>query len=225
MIVGGIAAVIFDMDGVLIDSNPTHAAAWTEYLAAQQLPSAGIDTWMAGKRNDQIMRVLLGEGAAEEAIFAHGAAKEALFRQRMAPQLEDRLMPGLRLFLDDLAGLPVGLGSNAEPANVDFLLDAAGLRHRFQAIVDGHQVELPKPAPDIYLRVAALLGVEPVDCLIFEDSPSGIRAARAAGARVVGVNGNGEPLQDVDLTIRNFLDPSLREWMARLQPRIRSGRL
>ena len=70
-------AVIFDMDGVLIDSNPTHAAAWIEYLHARNLPSDGIDTWMAGKRNDQIMRILLGDAATETEIFDHGAAKEA----------------------------------------------------------------------------------------------------------------------------------------------------
>jgi HAD superfamily hydrolase (TIGR01509 family) len=213
------------MDGVLIDSNPMHAAAWIEYLGEHGLPSDGIDTWMAGKRNDQIMRILLGETASEEEIFAHGAAKETLFRQMMAPHVEERLMPGLRPFLDTLAGLPVGLGSNAEPANVDFLLDMAGLRGRFRAVVDGHQVEHPKPAPDIYLKVAAQLGVNPRECVIFEDSPSGIRAARAAGARVVGVERSGRPLQGTALTIRDFTDPALPEWLAGLQPASASRRL
>ena len=206
-------AVIFDMDGVLIDSNPTHVAVWVDYLAGHGLPSEGIDTWMAGKRNDQIMRILLGEGASDEEIFAHGAAKEALFRERMAPQLEQHLMPGLRPFLDTLTSLPVGLGSNAEPKNVEFLLDQAGLRGRFAAVVDGHQVAHPKPAPDIYLRVAELLGVDARECVIFEDSPGGIRAARAAGARVVGVERSGRQLDGAELTIRDFNDPALRDWM------------
>jgi len=209
-----VKAVIFDMDGVLIDSNPTHATSWIEYLTAQGLPYEGIDTWMAGKRNDQIMRILLGDAASEEEIFAHGAAKEALYRQKMAPILEQQLMPGLRGFLSVLNGLPVGLGSNAEPANVEFLLDAARLRDRFRAVVDGHQVEHPKPAPDIYLRVAELLGVNPMECVIFEDSPSGLRAARAAGAQVVGVERSGKPLEGADLTIRDFADPILRPWLA-----------
>ncbi|MBL8236367.1 MAG: HAD family phosphatase [Bryobacterales bacterium] len=205
------------MDGVLIDSNPTHVAVWLDYLAAQGLPSEGIDTWMSGKRNDQIMRILLGESASDEVVFAHGAAKEALFRERMAPRLEECLMPGLRPFLDSLAGLPVGLGSNAEPQNVDFLLDTAGLRDRFQAVVDGHQVAHPKPAPDIYFRVAALLGVDPGRAVIFEDSPGGIRAARASGARVVGVARSGEQLAGTDLTIRDFTDPALRKWLADIE--------
>jgi HAD superfamily hydrolase (TIGR01509 family) len=213
------------MDGVLIDSNPTHAAAWIEYLSALGIPSEGIDTWMAGKRNDQIMRILLGPSASDDEIFAHGAAKEALYRRLMAPQLEQHLMPGLRPFLDSLAGLPIGLGSNAEPANVDFLLDSASLRPRFHAIVDGHQVEHPKPAPDIYLKVACLLDADPTQCVIFEDSPSGIRAARAAGARVIGVNRSGAPLDGAELTIRDFTDPALPAFLALLQPQSPARRL
>lgn len=197
------------MDGVLIDSNPTHAAVWIEYLTAQGLPLDGIETWMAGKRNDAIMRRLLGENAGEEEVFRHGAAKEALYRERMRPQMEARLMPGLRTFLERLDHLPVGLGSNAEPANVEFLLEEAGLRPRFRAVVDGMQVANPKPAPGIYLRVAELLGVNPAKTVIFEDSPSGIAAARAAGAYVIGVNRSGAPLQDAHLTIRDFMDPQL----------------
>jgi len=206
-------AVIFDMDGVLIDSNPTHARAWIEYLGGLGIPYEGIDTWMAGKRNDQIMRILLGHGATEQEVFKHGAAKEALYRELMAPMVEERLMPGLRGFLDSLNGLPIGLGSNAEPANVEFLLDNAGLRGRFGAVVDGHQVEHPKPSPDIYLRVAELLGVDAKESVIFEDSPSGIRAARAAGAKVVGVNRTGTLLEGTDLTIRDFSDLRLADWM------------
>jgi len=208
-------AVIFDMDGVLIDSNPLHAEAWVEHLNEHGISPSGIDTWMAGKRNDFIMRRLLGPEAADREVFDHGAAKEALYRRKMAPVVERHLTPGLREFLGELRELPVGLGSNAEPANVDFLLDAAALRPYFRAVVDGHQVENPKPAPDIYLRVAQLLGVAAEHCLIFEDSASGISAARAAGARVIGVEKHGRHLEGTELTIRNFFDPALQQWLQR----------
>jgi len=216
-----VVAVIFDMDGVLIDSNPTHVSVWVEYLSNLNLPYEGIDTWMSGKRNDQIMRILLGPDAPEDVIFAHGAAKEALYRERMRPQLEQCLMPGLRDFLASLHGLPIGLGTNAEPANVDFLLNEANLRPHFRAIVDGHQVANPKPSPDIYLKVAQNLGVDPKNCLIFEDSPGGIRAALAAGARVIGVDRSGRQLDGPEFTIRDFNDPAL----ANLQPRAAQKRL
>lgn len=94
-------------------------------------------------------------------------------------------------------------------------MDKAGLRGRFRAVVDGHQVEHPKPAPDIYLRVAQMMDVDPHACVIFEDSPSGIRAARAAGAKVVGVDRGGRQLEGTDLTIRDFADPALAVWLAR----------
>lgn len=206
------------MDGVLIDSNPFHEQAWVEYLTGLGIPHDGIDTWMAGKRNDFIMRRLLGPDASEAAVFAHGAAKEALYRQKMRPVLERHLTRGLRDFLGRIEGLPVGLGTNAEPANVEFLLNEARLQGLFHAVVDGHQVDRPKPAPDIYLKVAERLGVDPAECVIFEDSPSGIAAAGAAGARVVGVSQRGGTLAGTELTIAHFADPALDAWWRREQP-------
>ena len=85
-------------------------------------------------------------------------------------------------------------------------------------IVDGHQVEHPKPAPDIYLRVAEQLGAAPANCIIFEDSDSGIAAARAAGARVVGVCRYGRRLEGTDITIRDFNDPQLAAWLRTQNP-------
>lgn len=211
-------ALIFDMDGVMVDSNPLHALVWREYLQKFEIPADGIDTRMQGKRNDEIVRELFGPHLDEEEIFAHGAGKEALYRLRMAEQLEENLMPGLRVILEQNRQRPLGVGSNAEPANLDFVLDGAGLRPYFQAIVDGHQVANPKPAPDIYLRVAGQLGVAPRNCIVFEDSPSGIAAGRSMGARVVGVCRQGRQLPGTDLSIRDFTDSSLPEWLAAQEP-------
>jgi HAD superfamily hydrolase (TIGR01509 family) len=211
-------ALIFDMDGVIVDSNPLHGRVWREYLQKFNVPADGIDTRMQGKRNDEIVRELFGPALGEEEIFAHGAGKEALYRQRMAEQLEESLMPGLRVILEHNRQRPVGLGSNAEPANIDFVLDGAGLRPYFRAVVDGHQVANPKPAPDIYLRVAAGLAVPPANCIVFEDSPSGIAAGRAMGARVVGVCRHGRQLPGTELSIRDFRDPSLPLWLAEQEP-------
>lgn len=211
-------ALIFDMDGVMVDSNPLHNLVWREYLQKFQIPADGIETRMQGKRNDEIVRELFGPDLDEEVIFAHGAGKEALYRQRMAVQLEENLMPGLRAILEQNRQRPIGVGSNAEPANLDFVLDGAGLRPYFRAIVDGHQVANPKPAPDIYLRVAAQLAVAPRNCIVFEDSPSGIAAGRTMGARVVGVCRQGRQLAGTELSIRDFGDPLLPAWLAAQGP-------
>src|SRR5207248_11216278 len=105
----------------------------------------------------------------------------------------------------------------------DFILKGAGLASRFDVIVDGHQVERPKPFPEIYLRAASLLGVAPGNCIIFEDSPAGVAAARASGALVVGVGthtaSDASYLPQVDLFIRNFQDQALEPWLRQVEPK------
>src|SRR5258708_36803838 len=103
----------------------------------------------------------------------------------------------------------MAVASNAEPANLDMVLDGAGLRSHFRVVVDGQQVDRPKPFPDVYLRAAALLGVSPRKCIVFEDSPAGVEAGRSAGMRGVGVPTHSAALRDVDLPIRDFGDPKL----------------
>jgi beta-phosphoglucomutase len=207
-------ALILDMDGVLIDSNPLHAQAWVQYLAQYDKPADSMLERMHGKRNDQIVRALFGEDLPEEEVFAHGAAKEALYRTLMKPHVMEKLIPGVAAFLERHKGSRLGVASNAEPANVAFVLDEGGLRHYFAAVVDGHQVAHPKPHPEIYLRVASELGVRPEECVIFEDSATGIEAARRAGARVVAVRSTEVPLPPTDFSIRDFNDPALETWLA-----------
>ncbi len=207
-------ALILDMDGVLIDSNPLHAQAWVQYLTQYDKPADSMLERMHGKRNDQIVRALFGEDMPEEEVFAHGAAKEALYRTLMKPHVMEKLIPGVAAFLERHRESPLGVASNAEPANVAFVLDEGGLRHYFSAVVDGHQVAHPKPHPEIYLRVAAELGVRPEECVIFEDSATGIEAARRAGARVVAVRSTEVPLPPTDFSIRDFNDPALETWLA-----------
>jgi len=110
--------------------------------------------------------------------------------------------------------VPLAVGTNAEPANADFSLDSGGLRRFFRVVVDGAQVSRPKPHPEIYLRTAELLGLPPANCIVFEDSRTGVEAARAAGARVVGLTTTHDQLPEVDLRIQDFLDPTLDLWLS-----------
>lgn len=215
-------ALILDMDGVLVDSNDMHTQAWLAYLSRFGLTpdSLSADQMMErmhGKRNDQIVREIFGAQLTEQAVFDHGAAKEALYREMMRPHLSAHLVRGVQAFLERHKSQPLGVGSNAEPANLDFVLDEAKLRPYFRAVVNGHQVKHPKPHPEIYLRVAEMLGSKPGQCVIFEDSATGIEAARAAGARVVAVRTTQAPLPDTDFSIRDFQDPHLEEWLNALQ--------
>jgi beta-phosphoglucomutase len=208
-------ALIFDMDGVIIDSNPAHRQSWAAFNRLH-----GIETTeemhqrMYGKRNDDIVRDFFGPQLTDEEVTAMGAAKEEMYREMIADRVEDLLVPGLRDFLEDLKGAPMALASNAEPANVDFLLDRAGLRRYFRAVVDGHQVTNPKPDPEIYLKAAGLLHAAPANCIVFEDSYSGVAAAQAAGMRIVGVRTTHVNLPSTSINVDNFFSGYLRTWLA-----------
>jgi beta-phosphoglucomutase family hydrolase len=207
-------ALIFDMDGVILDSNPLHREAWTAFNR-----SYGIETTeamierMYGKRNDQIIRDYFGDDLPESEVTARGAAKEELYRNMLSTRLEQVLVPGLRLFLDSCGDSPMAVATNAEPANVSFLLDKAGLRRYFRVVVDGHQVSHPKPDPEVYLKAAELLGIPPANCIVIEDTPPGVAAARAAGMRVIGLRTTYVNLPNTDINVDNFLRSELTSWL------------
>ncbi len=209
-----IRAFVFDMDGVIVDSNPLHRAAWAEYARRHGVEATeAMQTRMYGRRNDEIVRDFLGSHLTDVEVLEHGAAKERVYRELMAPRLAEALVPGLREFLERHSEIPMALATNAEPANVDFVLDGASLRNCFRAVVDGHQVSRPKPHPEIYLRAADLLGVPPEFCLVFEDSETGVQAGLGAGMRVVGISTTHEELSGVSLQVDNFRDPALESWL------------
>jgi beta-phosphoglucomutase len=202
------------MDGVIINSNPWHRTAWAEYTRRQGVEmTEAMQERMYGKRNDEIVRDFLGAHLGDSEVLAHGAAKEALYRELMKPRTAESLVPGIREFLLRHKDLPLALATNAEPANVDFVLDSAGLRSFFRIIIDGHQVTNPKPHPEIYLRVADGLEVSPEECIVFEDSHAGVEAGLAAGMRVVGVRTTHDELPGVSLLIGDFNDPALESWL------------
>ena len=210
-------ALIFDLDGVIVDSMPMHTEAWRAYLERLGINRPDIEAQMHGRRNDEIVRALIGEDLTPDAVFRHGAEKERLFREMMLPMLETHGVAGIREFLAATNGAPRAVASNAEAANIDFVLDGMGLRQYFAVVVDGHQVARPKPWPDVYVRAAELLRTAPQNCIIFEDSPTGIAAARAAGGRVAGIATHTMDLPDVDVLVRDFHDPRLPQWLARQQ--------
>jgi beta-phosphoglucomutase len=207
--------LIFDMDGVLLDSNPAHREAWVAYNRG-----CGIETTdemlerMYGRRNDQIVRDFFGSGLSDEEVLRRGADKEKLYREMIGPRLEHMLVPGLRSFLDHYSYAPLALATNAEPANVAFLLDRATLRPYFRVVVDGHQVSRPKPDPEIYLKAARWLQIAPKNAIVFEDSHSGVEAARSAGMRVIGIRTTYGNLPGTTICVDNFLSGELYSWLA-----------
>ncbi len=205
---------LFDMDGVIVDSNPVHAQSWVEYNRR-----FGVETTremierMYGKRNDDIVREYLGAELTDAEVFAHGAAKEQLYRELMASRINEALVPGVREFLDRHNAARIGLATNGERRNIDFVLQAAGLEHYFQAVVDGQQVTRPKPFPDIYLKAAELLHASPGQCIVFEDSHAGVAAGLAAGMHVVALRTTHDEFEGAEFVMNDFRDPALEPWL------------
>jgi len=206
-------AFIFDMDGVLIDSNPVHREAWEVFNRGFGLATTeAMHQNMYGKRNDQIVRAFFGDLPADE-VTRRGLEKEKLYREMVAQKVENYLVPGLRNFLEKYSEIPKAVASNAEPENLALVLDSCALRRYFQVTVDGHQVQNPKPHPEIYLEAAARLGAAPENCIVFEDSYTGVEAARAAGMRVIGLRTTHGYLPGTELTVDNFMSGDLNTWL------------
>ncbi len=205
--------MIFDMDGVIVDSMPFHSRAWDVYLDRIGMDASLLNSRMHGKHNDELLRELLGEEAKLEDIRRMGAEKEALYREMIVGDLEAQLLPGVRAFLERFAEWPKAVASNAEAANVDFVLREAALGEHFRVVLNGQQVQRGKPDPEIYLKAAALLRIEPADCIVFEDSQTGIDAARGAGMTVVAINSHRTKLIGQAIEADDFLDTRLSQWL------------
>jgi beta-phosphoglucomutase family hydrolase len=210
-----LTALIFDMDGVIVHSNPTHREAWERFNRRYGIETTeAMHQRMYGKHNADIVRDYFGADLPPEEVAARGAAKEEVYRELAGSRLEQMLVAGLRCFLEEYRDLPKGVGSNAEPANVTFILRRSGLRRYFRAVVDGHQVRNPKPHPEVFLKVAEMLEVDPANCIVFEDSPTGVQAGLAAGMKVVGLSTTFVTLPGTSITADNFQSGHLRRWVA-----------
>ena len=175
-------ALIFDMDGVIVDSNPLHREAWEAFNRRYGLETTDdMHAFMYGKRNDEIVRGFYGAALPDDEVAARGYAKEALYRELAHGRLEEMLVPGIRDFLEMYRQSPLAVASNGEPANVRLIVEETGLLPYFRTVVDGHQVHNAKPHPEIYLRVADILGVLPANCIVFEDSHTGVQAGPRQG--------------------------------------------
>lgn len=181
-------AVIFDWDGVIVDSSAHHERSW-EILAARRGLDLPADHFKRGfgKKNNVIIPDL-GWAKDPSAVSALAHEKEEIYRALVRDHGIIPL-PGVRELLAALAaeGIPAAIGSSTERANLDLPLDMMGLREFFRVIVSGEEVEHGKPDPSIFLLAAQRLGVAPAECVVIEDALVGIEAAKRAGMRVLAV--------------------------------------
>lgn len=184
---GASAAVLFDLDGVIVDSRVHHEAAWAEW-GRTHAPHADADYWRYsfGLRNDAIIRHLIpGIDAADIERLAE--EKEVLFRQRARGNIV--ALPGVVALIDALSerAIPSAVVTSTPRENLDMILDAIGLAARFGALVAAEDTTHGKPHPEGFLLGATRLGVPPERCIVIEDAPHGLEAARAAGMRAIAI--------------------------------------
>jgi beta-phosphoglucomutase len=183
--------VIFDLDGVIVDSHPIHKKTWRTFLSllGKDISEEDLNFIMEGRKRGEILRHFLGD-LSEEQVQTLGRQKEQLFRQQYVS-----LQPiaGLREFLQELdpTEIKLAVASSGSSGRVNDILDSLDFRNYFEAIVTGDQVKKGKPDPAIFLIASDLLGVSPAETLVFEDSVSGVIAAKAAGMMCFGVASNG----------------------------------
>lgn len=182
-------AFLFDMDGVLIDSNPFHKISLKQFCKkyGHDLSEEQLREKIYGRTNRDWITNLFGT-LSEEQLRAYADEKEKLFRELYATSIAP--LKGLIPFLDQLNkdGIKRAIGTSAPRANVDFTLGSTGMSAYFETILDESFVSKGKPDPEIYLKAAASLGFEPANCIVFEDSLSGVAAGKAAGCKVVGIS-------------------------------------
>ena len=181
--------VIFDWDGVVIDSSAQHERSW-ELLAEEiqkPLPPGHFKAGF-GKKNQEIIPGLLGWSEDPAEIRRLGDRKEELYRELVREQ-GVVVLPGARELLKALkaASIPRSVGSSTPRSNLDALFAATGLGELFDAVVSADDVGNGKPAPDVFLLAAERLGFAPADCLVIEDAHVGIKAARRARMKVLAV--------------------------------------
>jgi beta-phosphoglucomutase family hydrolase len=182
-------AFVFDMDGVIVDTNPYHKIALRQFAEkyGYQLSEEGLIKKIYGRTNKEWIPNLFGRTMSAEEVSRYGEEKEQLFRDLYEKDIKE--VNGLTNFLKAAAdmGIKMAIGTSAPRSNVDFVLKHTDIGKFFSVILDESHVTHGKPNPEIYINCASSLQFPPSQCIVFEDSLSGLASGRAAGCPVVGV--------------------------------------
>jgi beta-phosphoglucomutase family hydrolase len=197
-------AVLWDMDGVIVDTGPYHLMGWHEVFGRRGLKYSDDDFRRNfGKRNDDIVRIVAGGSISAEEANLIATEKEVVFRQKAAGNLKP--FPGALELINSLKerGIKIALASSAPIENVRLVTNDLGLEGVFDVVVWGREVTEGKPSPQGFLLAARRLGVEPGHCVVIEDSVAGVTAAKRAGMKCLAVTNTNsrEKLAEADMVV------------------------
>jgi HAD superfamily hydrolase (TIGR01509 family) len=214
-------AVLWDLDGTLVDSEEFHWLSWRDTVRPEGIELT-YEQFLAsfGQRNDRILPVWLGPDVDAGRMQRIGDEKEAEFR-RLAETHGLTPLPGAREWLSALhaSGWKQSIASSAPRVNVEMMLRVAGLAGYFDAVVSADDVTIGKPDPQVFLKAAEKLRVPPSHCIVVEDAAAGVEGARRAGMRSVGVTKNGRLPADLFVASLADLPPDAFDRLIQLPPK------
>jgi len=205
---------IFDMDGVVIDSNPYHKIAWEKFLNGQGVPFDDqlFDNVLSGRTGPTSLRLLFGEDLSQDKMDLFLEEVDGNYQNILRESEDVRPIAGVHAFLDQISGngMRLALATSAPELNIELGLQKLKLENTFEHIVGKVDVTHGKPHPEVYLKSLELLGMAAENCVVFEDSKAGIQSARNAGIKVVGIasgHSKEELLEEgVSLAVDDFTD-------------------
>ena len=214
-------AFLFDLNGTMIDDMDYHTDAWHDILnndLGANLSREAVKMEMYGKNHELLVRVFGDDRFSEEEKDKLSFEKEKRYQATYRPHL--RLIEGLEDFLEkaDQKGIKMAIGSAAITFNVDFVLDGLNVRKYFPVIISADEVSVSKPDPETFIKGAEGLGFKPEECIVFEDNPKGVEAARRAGMKCVVLTTMHEEyefegLDNILVFVKDYTDPFFEEFL------------
>jgi len=180
-------AFIFDMDGTIVDNMGFHSQSWIAFFErrGRKIDADEFFRATAGRQGKEIIRAYMGEHLSDEENRLLNEEKETVYRELYQPHL--KTIDGFEGLVEEARkhGVALAVATSAPAANIAFTLDGLNIRRHFDVIVGAADVARGKPEPDGFLLAAQRCGADPKDCIVFEDAPLGVEAARRAGMRCV----------------------------------------
>ena len=203
-------AAIFDLDGTLLDNNEVHLKAWKKYLQESgiELSDEEYKEKISGRTNLDAVQQIYKKEMPEEEASKYYLEKEKIYRKMYEPEIAG--IAGLEEFLKELKehGVTMAIATSGIQVNIDFMFDHVPIKHYFKEVINSADIDKGKPDPEIFLKTAGVLKIAPENCIVFEDSISGVAAGKAAGMKVVALTTTHTPdeLENADLVIKDYTE-------------------
>jgi len=201
-------AVIFDIDGTLMDNNEYHKMAWMQYLEGQgrKMTDKEFKENVSGRTNLDAVEHIYDKKMSDEEASKYYLAKEEIYRRLYKPYICP--IHGLLEFLKDLQdhGIVMAIATSGIQVNIDFMFEHIPIKQYFKTVIQSKDITKGKPDPEIFMKAAEAVGFPPENCVVFEDSLAGVKAAKKAGIKVVALTTSEkkEDLKKANLVIKNY---------------------